>query len=208
MSGPRDSRRDRPTAGFTLLEMMLVLAILATVAVATFPAVDRMYRTHRLRQTANDLRAKLAATRLRAIDEGIAYQFRYEPGGRHLVVVPQQSESLRFGAASDSERYAAGEPATWSFAASLPDGVTFAAEDDTRETLRRESLAEIEEAAELAGLSWSAAIVFTPNGRATPAEFSLREDDGRVIRMTVRSLTGAASSSEIRSEPEPAGAEP
>ncbi len=94
------SRTRKP--GFTLLEMMLVLAVLAVVAVVTVPAVDRMYRTHRLQQTANDLRAKLAATRLHSIDEGIAYQFRFEPNGRHFVVIPLQTASMRFGEAQSS----------------------------------------------------------------------------------------------------------
>lgn len=188
------SRRD---GGFTLLEMLLVLAILVAFTAITFPAVDRMYATHRIRHAALEIRTQLAAARLHAIDEGKAYEFRFEPGGRHLVVVPSERTTRSFGS-TDAASPTSNDHAAWSFHRELPEQLRFAQIRAPIERLDPRSLSSLSVASELTTLSWSPAIKFAPSGRSTTSEFELHDSEGRYVTLSVRGLTGAASSSGIR----------
>jgi len=184
---------NRGRTGFTLLEMLLVLAILAAVAAICFPAVDHMYQSHRLGHSANEIRTKLAATRLHAIDDGIKYQFRIEPGGRYSVAVPLEDATTRFGVAGDNEQLR-----TWRYQAELPQGLCFATDERARERLAFESLRHLNGASELAGVQWSAPVVFSTDGTATHVAFRVQDVDGRSVTVTIRGLTGAASVSSVQ----------
>lgn len=54
-------------AGFTLVEMLVVLAVTALVAGLSFPALERVQAGQQLRQSASRLEAELLQTRARAI---------------------------------------------------------------------------------------------------------------------------------------------
>lgn len=207
MTANRDDRSKRlhyrarvcAGAGFTLLEMLLVLAILAAMAAMSFPTLDRMHRTHRLQRMVSEIRTKLAATRLHAIDDGIEYQFRFEPGGRHLLAIPLQRGALRFGAADeDGSNAARGQARAWSYHAELPEGLYFATDGDSRERLAFESLCDLENPSALANVSWSAPVVFSTSGAATQTAFEVWDHDGRFVEVAIRGLTGVASVSPVQ----------
>ena len=175
-----------------------MLAILAAMAAMAFPALDRMHRTHRLQRMVSEIRTKLAATRLHAIDDGIEYQFRFEPGGRHLLAIPLQQGALRFGAADEGEPTAAGQTRAWTYHAELPEGLYFATDGDSRERLSFESLQELANPTALADVTWSVPIVFSTSGTATQTAFEVWDQDGRFVEVAIRGLTGVASVSPVQ----------
>jgi len=72
--------------GFSLLELLIVLAIVVSVAGLAIPAMRGPLDKARLTSAAKDVRAMLAKARALAIREGTAVQFRYEPGGSRYVI--------------------------------------------------------------------------------------------------------------------------
>jgi type II secretory pathway pseudopilin PulG len=66
-------RRRRPA--YTLLEMLLVMAILLLLIAVSAPSIDTMGRNMRLQTAADDVRAAWAQARARAINEGQPYRF-------------------------------------------------------------------------------------------------------------------------------------
>lgn len=66
-------------SAFTLLELLLVLALIAAVAALAWPALDRPLATQRLRRAAEQVRMQLIKTRTKAISTGETFAFRYQP---------------------------------------------------------------------------------------------------------------------------------
>ena len=62
----------RPSPGFTLLELMIVLAIMAAVATLSTPRVIQMYDSMQYRSAVRDLLGALHAARYQAIQQGRA----------------------------------------------------------------------------------------------------------------------------------------
>jgi len=72
--------------GFTLLEMLIVLAILAAIAAWTWPSLRRQMTASELRDAGKQVRAELARARQRAVETGTIQQFRFQPGRRTFEV--------------------------------------------------------------------------------------------------------------------------
>lgn len=81
------SRADSRT-GFTLLELMLVLAVLAAVTVMAWPHLQPGLSRAGYRNAAMQLKSDLAEAREQAIHDGRIREFRMKPGtGRYLISV-------------------------------------------------------------------------------------------------------------------------
>lgn len=74
----------RPRSGVTLLEVLLVLAIMATLALASAPSLVRLSRSLRLSMAANELVGVLRLARAAAISSHskVGVKFRLEASGR------------------------------------------------------------------------------------------------------------------------------
>lgn len=183
-------------AGFTLLEMLLVLAILVAITAVTIPVVGRMYDTHRIQQAAMEVRTTLSAARLRAVDEGEAFECRIEPDGRDLVILARRDQGIRFGG-EDVRASAAQQRPAEGIHVRLPEPLYFWTADDSRERLENRALQQLEDGDALGGRTWSVPVVFAPNGTSTSAKFEIRDHEGRAVQLEVRGLTGAASASTL-----------
>jgi prepilin-type N-terminal cleavage/methylation domain-containing protein len=190
-----------PTSAFplarsalTLLEMLLVLAILGAALAILYPATERLYQTHRFQQAVEEVRGKLAATRVRAIDDGAAYQFRYEPDGRRLLVMAhRQKRSTTRQEEGNRESPSAAPLLPWRFSGELPKGMRFGPTPAAGERVPRDRLASFPEGDDLSAALWSQPVLFFPDGSASDAEILLKDADGHAVRLAVRGLTGAAS---------------
>ncbi len=194
--------------GFTLIEMLLVVALLALLAGLTLPAMHTPLRKSELRDAAKMLRAELTRARLRAIETGVAQRFRFRPGGPNFEVAPRSTSEAgtrlafpgqptrRFDANADES--IADAPSTFA----LQAGVIF-----LDQKTAAEDLAEFE----LPGLSdmkpgdmetWSKPIVFYPNGRTGNARIRLRGQLGFYVDVTLRGAIGSATIGKLmRSQP-------
>jgi prepilin-type N-terminal cleavage/methylation domain-containing protein len=118
--------------GFTLLELLLVLALVALSIAWTAPAWRQQLAQRRLNAAAEELRSAWQEARLRAVDSGSSLVFEFAPGtGQYRVRSLAESfarTSTVEGTQSDLERAprneaSPSEPALTDVDATLPDGV-------------------------------------------------------------------------------------
>src|SRR5690348_12454224 len=67
--------------GFTLIEILLVLAILVIVAAMAMPALGRIVEGQKLSQGAEMVRSKWMSAHVKSMRSGKMQMFRYELGG-------------------------------------------------------------------------------------------------------------------------------
>ena len=103
----------RPSAGrgFTLLELIVVVAILALVATMAWPSMRRMYTRGEIEDAAKQVREALARARLTAIETGTTQVFRFQPGtGRFEVVAKAAADGEADSTVVVSDETGLGDP--------------------------------------------------------------------------------------------------
>lgn len=210
--------------GYTLNEMLIVLAVLAALAAMAWPSLRKPLAKHRLTSAAKQLRAELAGMRLKAIHRGQPLQFRYVPGTGQYCLEPLGGNQPAMARANSSASAweggfsnaiddlqletvdSAAQPARRQQAeeGKLPEDVLFADTcewgSDLLESVKPAGL-ETEllkpSRGALSDKDWSAPIVFYPNGRVSDAEISLVGDRNYRIRLNLRGITGAITVSAV-----------
>jgi len=192
--------------GFTLMEMMLVLAVLAIFASLTVPSVVRMYRARRLSEAAEHVRLLAASARVRAIETGLIYQFCTETNGTHFVVAPFEPDHLNSGTVGQNgqtmslaSRASGNLPKGFTLTTSLP-GAAVATPGIAPVThkMAAVSLDGLPNAGELANLNWSIPILFNPDGAAnSDAEITVGDAWSQDIKIRVRAFTGSVTMSRL-----------
>ena len=76
----------RKRRGFTLLEIILVLAVIGIAAAILVPTVSSAFTIYHLERASEDLQSHLLHTRLQALELGIPYAFTYRPGSDQFMV--------------------------------------------------------------------------------------------------------------------------
>jgi len=178
----------RPRGGFTLLEVLIVLTVLAALAALSWPTVRRTMDRSDLLSAAKELRATLLEARLEAIESGRVGRFCYRPGTGTFQTALQAAvddDPVRLAAARDSDAREGGAPPR---EGSLPAGVSF------QSPPRRQSPAGPNPGLEVPDeQGWSEPILLHPNGRTSNARIRLEGRRGYTIQLTLRGLTGTAA---------------
>jgi hypothetical protein len=206
-------RRQRPAAArgaFTLFEFLLILAILVTVVAVSWPALSQFHLQYQLRQAGALVQARMGGARVHAVDSGVDYQFRFEPGGQRFLVIPSDQQALAASAASAGATGGAGSnPASGGgsnrhyhkVAGRLPSAKAHFDPTSTGGTVPQpipgEWLSGIHDADQFGGVNWSAPILFHADGTAAPAHIVIRDAKSRTVTISVRALTGGVSLSKI-----------
>ena len=175
--------------GYTLMEMLLVLAILVAAAALSMPSLRSVMRSTTLNAAADAVRTAWTSAHVKAMKTGRIQVFRYDMGGRKYILEPYVGEDDELeGAATDEAAAAAGLSPVQE--RELPDGTTFVAGDSLSDS-RGTAAAEAPTASGTEA-NWSQPILFYPDGTSSDAYVVVGDDEERGIRVDLRGMTGAA----------------
>lgn len=211
----RFQRRPRPATGMSLLELLLVMAVLSTVVAIAWPALRRPLNRSHVQSAAQQLQRDLLAARRAAMESGQVHWFQYQPdSGRYYCGVHRQFDSQGSPAAEDIELTQPSESEN-SFQqldryAELPVGTSFLAPESSsrqRELRRTDSGARTRDDSTSSGSrgsdriasdpmdssavgGWSRPLRFYPSGRMESGQLSLSGEDGYDIQVEIQGLAG------------------
>ncbi|MEO0529876.1 MAG: GspH/FimT family pseudopilin [Planctomycetota bacterium] len=163
-------RSDRRPTAFTLVELLLVLALVVVLAAFVAPSLTGTLARVRLDAAAEEVRTAWADARLEAMRSGTPMAFQCRLGTGEYSISPLA------GAAVANEQQA------------LADD-----EFDDLGGVRFEQLSLGTTADPSVDPAIAACLVFRPNGATDDAFAVLRADDGRQRRISLRGLTCAAT---------------
>ncbi|MEQ9411379.1 MAG: prepilin-type N-terminal cleavage/methylation domain-containing protein [Fuerstiella sp.] len=197
-SGGDSFVRHRQPAAFSLFELLIVLAILATVSAMAAPQLMSMIREGTVFEAADNIRAILGDARRFAIDTGIDYEVRYEVNGSTVVVLPAELElsvDETQGTSQTIERYNR-------LALELPETIRIRAAEGEEEASERLEATVFGDLGgnQLAQKSWSTPIMFRFDGTADDFELRVSDERDLTAKVTLRGLTGSARTSQVYQE--------
>jgi len=176
--------------GFTLLELMLTLSILVILASLTLPLMQKPLASQRLRDAAGLVRAKWVATRVKALDSGDVYLFRYiAEEDRFCIEARRQPDTLGDSIWSDTSTGSLQVAELQTREETLPEGVIFVGSETAPDT-RASTIVSTADAFEAGA---TAPILFYPDGTTSTARLVLRNEYGRTIELSLRGLTGVVT---------------
>lgn len=182
----RNRRRPRhSTIGYTLLELMIVLAIMGVLAAVSMPALMRPWSRSHVQQAAQQLSRALLKARLDAIQYGRAYQFRWRERTGEYEIFAWQDASQRDPQSLEGEslvprtappRLGATEPLTHRVRDRSDDRDVAGDRDvaDERSTIRRAQSAQRRVSGRLAN-----GVVFVPDSLPTASQQTVSQQLGR-----------------------------
>lgn len=187
--------------GVTLIELLLVLAILALVAATAWPSLERSLADQRLRDAADTIRAEWQHARAQAMSSGVAYQFHYAPEDRVYWIEPCDDAALSSEPAAAPNAGASGQTSE-ADRQRLPDDILFVEGRVEREStentstesvdIARDSQDQVSDAGEL-----NAPLVFSPDGTCSTARLTLRNEYDRDVTLSIHGLTAIAVVGEV-----------
>jgi type II secretory pathway pseudopilin PulG len=194
----RPPRLGGPT-GLTLVEVMLVLALLVVIGAIATPLLEGAFTRASLQNGGDLLRAAWSRARIAAMESGQAHVFRFECHGNRYIIktldVLGTAEGDPAVPFDDKPRDASDLIRTSE--ARLPDGITFASADIASSSQVEATLGKTPNGV------WSSPIVFRPDGTTTDASVLLANEEQQTVRVTLRGLTGISNASEVGREPLP-----
>jgi prepilin-type N-terminal cleavage/methylation domain-containing protein len=216
MTSPTADRQLISRLGFTLLELLLVLAILAVLAGLAVPTFESMISSRRIQQSIEKLQNELLEARVEAMKTGQAQVFRATIHGNSYSITPWLSGNedrdasagatvMTAGGVVETERTQTGAVAASSDVDSdaiktLDDEVMFLSIDtlvDARNALEIQKSGEIAPlpgtAAVSASGSLSSPLILYPDGTSTTAQIILADVHGRRMAIQLRGVTGRST---------------
>ena len=197
--------RRQPRRAFTLLELMLVLAIIAAIGAMTFPAFRGVFDRQRLQASAEKVRLELDRARLLAMRTGQAQMFECAPGQGKFTVHPlaQQSDMMnggdgakvltQYGTVAEANEngalMATSQTALSGDVKELEDEITFVSCLVATDS-RAYNVAQQSTAGQVSTLNVGQVIIFYPDGSTSNAEVRLQNSRGEVRAVRLRGLTG------------------
>jgi len=216
--------------GFTLLEVMLVLAILVVIASFSVRFTAALLANYRIRQSSEDIRAEWTRLRYKAMEDGHIYCFRFSFGDNQYRVdrVLDAHFTAKFASPNDTAYHYSDDPLMDKTID--PDELTqedyYLPEPDMEYGQTPISLSLKSELPKNcffaacyvkpdarghyyegpggytygSGADWSQPILFYPDGTTSTATILIKYDQTRCIELHLRGLTGAVAISSIGSE--------
>jgi prepilin-type N-terminal cleavage/methylation domain-containing protein len=192
-------RNRRPA--MSLLELLLVLALLVVIAAIAAPSLERPMEAEKLRRCAQLVQAEWGKARIRAMQSGQTIVFQYQTDSGRYRVQPWYSDDYLLEGNQLLDPAATTEAAALAGIGELPEGVKFFTSTTLSETRSLEIETELAKMSNsgAAGESWSAPVLFFPDGTTTTAETTLVNEAGSYVIVRLRGLTGVSRASNVLS---------
>ncbi len=187
---------------FTLLEVLLVLAILVVVAAVSVPTLRGVMRDAALKSAAETVRVQWTKAHVKAMKTGRIQVFRFEMGGMRFTVQPWAAADDAIEAAPSVQGFGSADEETasprldTSAALPLPEGTMFVAGAAALEG-RSQAVEESISDANRFEADWSQPILFYPDGSTSDAWVIVANERDVAIRVDLRGMTGTATLGEI-----------
>ncbi|MCL2117240.1 MAG: prepilin-type N-terminal cleavage/methylation domain-containing protein [Planctomycetaceae bacterium] len=217
----------RANQGFTLLEVMLVMAILVVIASLSLRFTSGVVAHYRLRQSSDDIRAEWTWLRSKAMEDGQIYCFRFsysenvyrvdrvldahftakfdEPNRANYSDDPIWDKTIDPDELTredyflpDPDMEYGQTPIVLSQKTELPKNCFFA--DGYVKPDARGRYYEGTDNYSFSSGTWSQPILFYPDGTTSTATILIKNEQARCIELHLRGLTGAVAVSAIGSE--------
>jgi Tfp pilus assembly protein FimT len=172
---------------FTLLEMVLVLAVVVILTALVLPSMATLYRQYKVAAAADSIKAAMTSARAQAVEDGQPYSFAILTGKSNFRVAPENPGYWAGGAppAADST---GNKP--FILEDHLPNSIIFtegehgALPDAEEDTVVSQVSAE----------QWKKVATFLPDGTARDdVTIVVRGHGGRPMIVTLRSFTGSVT---------------
>jgi prepilin-type N-terminal cleavage/methylation domain-containing protein len=176
-------------SAFTLLEVILVLAVIAILVALTYPSISTMYAQHRVTAGSDALRAALASARSQAMEDGVPYRVAVLPGKGNYRVAPDVASQWS-GGGTDTPSTDDRPPLI--FEDHLPRGVIFA--ESTAPQTPEEDELTYKESGEVNVTDYRLFAVYLPDGTARDDQKALVcGRNASPMWVSLRCVTGVVS---------------
>jgi prepilin-type N-terminal cleavage/methylation domain-containing protein len=178
--------RHNPRRGFTLFEVLLVMAILVAVATVAVPIFHKSFEVERLRKAADVLRTAWGKARVQAMTTGQTHVFRFQyETNQYVVAVWDSGEGMTEASTTTTVAERPG---------ALPDGIVFHAAEKLADVRASET--------DDAGGQTAPQIFFFPDGTTSTAQVLITNNKDRFLKVRLRGMTGIAQMGEVVSAEE------
>ncbi|MEX0793575.1 MAG: prepilin-type N-terminal cleavage/methylation domain-containing protein [Pirellulaceae bacterium] len=193
-------------SAFTLLELLLALALLAAFAAVSIPAIMNTLKSQRLQYAAQQLQADFSRGRIEAMESGRIRMMRFQVDNGKYVIQPylQGNDALESNLVGVGGGMPGGGANTANFSMQsaeqeirnevLPEGVVFAG-NEVKASMRGFQLEQ--EAGQTMMMSEIRPILFYPDGSTSDAKVFLKSEDDTILSVKLRGLTGVARVEEV-----------
>lgn len=169
----RASNPFTPRHGYTLLEVLVVVALIAIIAALAVPNIEGMYGHVRMSASIDQVRAQWAEARAHAIDNGVPYKFSVMMGQERFRVAPDLPEFWNGGDTSGGQ---------------LEEGTAYVHEDSLEKGI------VFTNGSNGTSGDWHTVAIFLPNGECKEdADVTLGGQGYRSHQIRVRGLTGVVT---------------
>ena len=172
-------------SGFSLFELMLVMAILVAASFLAIPAIQPMIATNDLQAASDAIQGRWTEMRTRAIAEGQPYRFAIREKTGEYKIAPDTKD---YWGGDGEAATGTGDVQPLVVEDKLPGKVVFQKYDITC----CDSCAAAQ--GQGGGGSWSHVLTFLPNGTAREdVQISFGQDGARSLTLVLRGMTGTVT---------------
>jgi prepilin-type N-terminal cleavage/methylation domain-containing protein len=178
---------------FTLVEMLLVLALIVALAAVATPSIYRTLEHQQLKYAADQLRAICGDARIAAMRTGQMQLLRFEAGGSRYYIQPWVAGDDTLNASLEQSVQLQTEPGVPANIRmrTLPEKVTFHFTEgkfDTRAAMVEQELTN----AERGDVTWSRPLLFYADGTSSQARILLVNAREQGIEILLQGIVGTA----------------